>query len=334
MIGGNTLLAAVNFLYHPVPDVEPLEVFWIGGLFIVLAGLLMMPRDFSTGPDHAHPAADVSTRSSVSAFLLAFVLAAILLSTYSGVLLGSDPHIRLAANLVIAVLSVFMIHRLARGFERSVSYSERWAETLLRGKLRTTPWDQCEPGTRRALQATGLDALLERMTTAAEWLRGEVMFLGQERLNRPAVTPHGDDEIRAFIVMPFGPDWADEIHSVVRESCESQGIIATRGDDLFRPTDILDDIWTGLVGADLVIADITGRNPNVMYELGMAHTVAKPVLILSQSADDIPFDLTTRRVLVYGRDAEGGWSELRSRLTEGLAGLIDDYRFRGAEPPP
>ena len=49
-------------------------------------------------------------------------------------------------------------------------------------------------------------------------------------------------------------------------------------------TDILDDIWQAINAADFVIADITGRNPNVLYELGLAHALAKPVLILSRNA--------------------------------------------------
>ena len=52
-------------------------------------------------------------------------------------------------------------------------------------------------------------------------------------------------------------------------------VTPVRGDDVFTPTDILVDIWQSINGADFVIADITGRNPNVLYELGI-HTLAKP----------------------------------------------------------
>ena len=69
---------------------------------------------------------------------------------------------------------------------------------------------------------------------------------------------------------------------------------------MLTPTDILVDIWHSLKGEDIVIADITGRNPNVLYKLGIAHTLAKPVLIISRNAEDIPIDLSTRRVILYG----------------------------------
>lgn len=78
------------------------------------------------------------------------------------------------------------------------------------------------------------------------------------------------------------------------------GLRPLRGDDLFTPTDILDDIWRGITGARHVIADISGRNPNVLYELGIAHTLAKPALILSRSVENIPIDLATLRLIAYG----------------------------------
>ena len=64
-------------------------------------------------------------------------------------------------------------------------------------------------------------------------------------------------------------------------------------------TSIIDDICNSILGADVVVADCTGQNPNVFYELGIAHTLGKDVILLTQSIDDIPFDISHLRFIEY-----------------------------------
>jgi len=59
------------------------------------------------------------------------------------------------------------------------------------------------------------------------------------------------------------------------------------------------DIWEAICAARIIVADCTGRNPNVFYEAGLAHTVGKPVVLLTQNKDDIPFDLRHIRYIDY-----------------------------------
>jgi len=61
----------------------------------------------------------------------------------------------------------------------------------------------------------------------------------------------------------------------------------------------MQSVWEGINRARLIIADLTGRNPNVFYELGIAHTLGKPVIMLTQSMDYVPFDLRHLRCIVY-----------------------------------
>jgi hypothetical protein len=61
----------------------------------------------------------------------------------------------------------------------------------------------------------------------------------------------------------------------------------------------MQDIWLAIQRADVIIADVTGRNPNVFYELGIAHTLGRRSLILSQRSSDIPFDISAMRHLTY-----------------------------------
>ena len=61
----------------------------------------------------------------------------------------------------------------------------------------------------------------------------------------------------------------------------------------------MQDVWSGICNAKVIIADCTNRNANVFYEIGIAHTLDKPTILISQSINDVPFDIRHRRVLVY-----------------------------------
>ena len=102
-----------------------------------------------------------------------------------------------------------------------------------------------------------------------------------------------------FVIMPFQeelkPVYTDHILKVAKEL----GLSCERGDDFFSTQAIIDEIWAATYFSKLCIADCTGRNPNVFYELGIAHTVGKPVILLAQSIDDIPFDIRHRRAIIY-----------------------------------
>ena len=65
------------------------------------------------------------------------------------------------------------------------------------------------------------------------------------------------------------------------------------------------DIWSAIKAAKIIIADCTGRNPNVFYEIGLAHAIGKKVVLITQSMDDIPFDLRQLRTIVYEYSPRG-----------------------------
>jgi len=165
-------------------------------------------------------------------------------------------------------------------------------------------------------------------------LRQDVLFLGAERLYP---TPHlraARSDVRCFIVMPFSLEWSKDVHVALAAACKATSVTAVRGDDVFTPTDILVDIWQSINGADFVIADITGRNPNVLYELGVAHTLAKPVLIISRHAADIPIDLSTRRIILYGQSEDDWRDDLGIKVTKAITEILRMYRLSATEPDP
>ena len=113
---------------------------------------------------------------------------------------------------------------------------------------------------------------------------------------------------------PFDTIYRDHLRPVVTEA----GFTIERADEIFGTQPIIEDIWESINSAELIIADVTGRNPNVMYEIGMAHTVGKPVIIITQDIDDVPFDLKHHRCILYAYTPRG-CAELQSKVSGTLA---------------
>jgi hypothetical protein len=102
-----------------------------------------------------------------------------------------------------------------------------------------------------------------------------------------------------FVISPFS-DWFDSYYDTIFEpAILSSGLHACRADDLYRPSSIIHDIWGYVRKAEVLLADLTGKNPNVLYELGLAHAAGKPVVMVTQSLEDVPFDLRNLRVIPY-----------------------------------
>lgn len=92
-----------------------------------------------------------------------------------------------------------------------------------------------------------------------------------------------------FVLMPF-EDRFKIVYETIVKALKGM-MVCTRADDLPMGKPILEHILTGIRSSELIIADLTGSNPNVFYELGFAHTQTKNVLLLTQNIDEVPFDL-------------------------------------------
>jgi len=103
-----------------------------------------------------------------------------------------------------------------------------------------------------------------------------------------------------FVLMPFHSDFDNQWKLVIEPAIREAGLSPWRGDDEHLGTNIImRDITKSIFDARLIIADITGRNPNVMYELGLAHAAKKPVIMVIQEGEDVPFDVNQVRYLKY-----------------------------------
>lgn len=137
------------------------------------------------------------------------------------------------------------------------------------------------------------------------------------------------DKRLAFVLMPFSDPLTAIYSTFVKPTVEDPafGLVCRRADDIKSNRAIIQDIWKSICEARLIIADISGLNPNVMYELGIAHTLGKDTILIYQRGGDtkFPFDLAHIRRIEYANDALGGKKlvdDLRATLVSVLAPVV------------
>ena len=123
---------------------------------------------------------------------------------------------------------------------------------------------------------------------------------------------------KCFVIMPFG-GWFDKYYfEIYVPAIEAAGFEAKRADDLYRPGNIVNDIWNYTKEAKVILADLTNKNPNVFYELGLAHAITKPAVLITATIEDVPFDLRSLRVIEYDKNY-AKWGEiLQDKITKSL----------------
>lgn len=125
-----------------------------------------------------------------------------------------------------------------------------------------------------------------------------------------------------FVIMPFAKEFTPTFKAIQRAVEKDLGFTCTRTDELLGGGHIVEDILKGIASSELIVADVTGRNPNVYYELGIAH-MAKPVekvILLSQGVNEIPFDLRQFRHIVY-KPGTAGLNALSRGLRDAVAAI-------------
>ncbi len=123
-----------------------------------------------------------------------------------------------------------------------------------------------------------------------------------------------------FVLMPFEAKFNDIYEYGIKGACTDAGIHCERVDEQVYLGSILERIYSQIDKADLLVADMTGKNPNVFYEVGYAHALGKNVVLLTSVAEDIPFDLKHFPHIVYGSEIK----TLQTHLTRFLKHLTSD----------
>ena len=122
-----------------------------------------------------------------------------------------------------------------------------------------------------------------------------------------------DRRPNAFVAMQFSQPYNDVYSDAIRPLVEEIGYEVVRVDEISQPGIILNDIWSQLTEASVVIAEVTEANPNVYYEIGVAHALNKPTVLLAQKGTKLPFDLGPHRCIFYENTIAG-----RARLLDSL----------------
>jgi hypothetical protein len=136
---------------------------------------------------------------------------------------------------------------------------------------------------------------------------------------------------QVFVIMPLTQRFEDIYQAVVKEVCnkETFGLEAHNAAETYEPGPIMPSVYRDIIESEFVIAEITSSNPNVFYELGFAHAINKPVIMIAdrQQVPTVPFDISSHRILFYENSIAG-----KDRFEEGLRRYISEILEKRSLP--
>ena len=149
-----------------------------------------------------------------------------------------------------------------------------------------------------------------------------ILFMGQKPVEAELLSLETTKNV-AFIVMQFTDEFNSLYKEVITPVCSAYGFTPVRADDIYNNGLIVEDIARSIRESALVIADITPDNPNVYYEVGYAHGLGKPTILLAERRREaLPFDVSGFRTIFY-ENTIGGKALVEERLRKHIANLQD-----------
>lgn len=128
-----------------------------------------------------------------------------------------------------------------------------------------------------------------------------------------------------FVVMPFGKPHGDYYSLIYEPAINKAGLRPVRADnEIFGAGKIMDQVWSGITSAKVLVAELTTKNANVFYELGLAHALKKPVVLVSSNEKDVPFDLHHIRVIYYDVNDPFWGQKLLEKVAENILSAIQN----------
>ena len=153
-----------------------------------------------------------------------------------------------------------------------------------------------------------------------------------KKLEKAVTLDAGDS---CFVMMPFAAPLGNYYEKVYKPAIEKAGLKPVRADaEIFGTGKIMDQVWSGINAAKVLVAEMTTRNPNVFYELGLAHALKKPVVLVSSNEGDVPFDLKHIRVIYYDVTDPFWGNKLLDKVAENILSAIqnpEEAVFKGKE---
>lgn len=138
----------------------------------------------------------------------------------------------------------------------------------------------------------------------------------------PTVFSLSDKPVRKGLIsvmMPFDAG-SNSVYRKLKSTLEDAGYICRRADDMWENNHIMQDVIELICTAEVVVCDLSGKNPNVFYEAGIAHTLGRQVILITQSMEDVPFDLRSLRCVTYLNNGEGR-DDLAGRVLDRVTDL-------------
>jgi hypothetical protein len=167
--------------------------------------------------------------------------------------------------------------------------------------------------------------------------RPRLIDIGRDQEHRPKKADRVAREAASsgktcFVMQPFAGHLGGYFESIYKPAIEQAGLQALRADaEIFGTGKIMDQIWRGIHAADILVAELTSKNPNVFYELGLAHALEKPVVLVSSNQEDVPFDLRHIRVILYDQTDPFWGQKLVNKLADNIQSALtnpEDAIFR------
>ena len=128
-----------------------------------------------------------------------------------------------------------------------------------------------------------------------------------------------------FVMMPYTKQ-AIENYQIIKNICVEQGLDVYRADEIISANESIGEKIKSLISkSDLIIADVSGNNANVMYELGFAHAINKPVILLASKVDELRIDVSNYKIFLFN-DSKESMAELSNRLKESIEEIRKEAR--------
>ncbi|HEX8248149.1 MAG TPA: hypothetical protein VF599_08265 [Pyrinomonadaceae bacterium] len=125
-----------------------------------------------------------------------------------------------------------------------------------------------------------------------------------------------------FVLMPFSAEFNNIYELGIKPACREAGAYCERVDEQIFEENIMERVYNQIAKADIIVSEMTGRNPNVFYETGYAHALNKRVILLTAKAEDIPFDLKHYPHIVHN----GQIKDLKSQLKDKIRWYLNNSR--------
>lgn len=121
------------------------------------------------------------------------------------------------------------------------------------------------------------------------------------------------------VMMPFAQEF-DQVYATIQQASRAASLTCERADKIWEESTVIQDVFNLIYRSHIVVADLTDNNPNVMYEVGIAHTLGRPVVPITREPAVRPFDIAHHRILGYAADAKG-LAAMRDQLARRLQHL-------------